>query len=344
MDGLSKALAGIPPQNVITRTERPSGNQPHKEPMQIRIEDIEGGIQVKQFKFAVGSTFRVRELDGTVNIKADLMEEAYKVLKDAGYADSEMIFDIGKQPKEYRNNNNLPDVEFKFDSAENLLNSIFDSFYRNIDYPENNYTKIIVTLNPPNYKPPIETPPAPPAIDEGRMKVGDILYPGKKNYGPVEEPAYDVTLSSRAGVPDVEWSMEGVEVELKTDEFRFDENFEVIKTNDIFAEIEAREEKFRKSKVIFELACSYNGNAFQKWIRDFKLATKYAATDRAKFQELADAAQKEYDEAMKPFYELNRKYAEDGDYEAYINSSLFDPYRKNVLGDEAEAKDEIQAK
>ncbi len=335
MDGLLNVLASIPPQNVITRTESPSGNQSHKEPMQVRIEDIEGGIKLQKNVVSFNSS-SVHQMDGTISTTMELSHEAYKLLYAAGYIDGEVTFDLGKKPAKYLNGEELPKFEYDWDSAEGLLNSIFDSMYRNTPDSENRYKKIVLHLYAPEPKAQVETPPAPPAIDEGRMKVGDKIYPGKKNYGPAEEPAYDVTLSSRAGVPNVEWSMEGVEVELKTDEFRFDADFEVIKTEDIFAEMEARDEEFKKSKVIFELSCSYMGNAFQKWIRDFKLATKYAATDRAKFEELADAAQKEYDDAMKPFYELNRKYAEDGDYEAYINSSLFDPYRKRVFGEETE--------
>lgn len=115
-------------------------------------------------------------------------------------------------------------------------------------------------------------------------------------------------------------------------DLELDNDFEVLIGKTSFAEMEARSErdykKVQATAMLLALSRSYEGAAFQKMRNEQKIAIeKYAINDREKFNEWFYGAKEEFDEAMEPYYELCRKYVEDGDLEAFLGSSLFDLYR-----------------
>ncbi len=119
----------------------------------------------------------------------------------------------------------------------------------------------------------------------------------------------------------------GLNPVVSLDDLRLDEDFEVIKTEDFFVEMEKRKEKVELDTKIMHIVGGYMGDAFQKMFQKQLAAVQYALTDRVKFNELMHGSMTEYEETMKPLYELNNKYAEDHDLEAFLGSSLFDLYR-----------------
>lgn len=77
-----------------------------------------------------------------------------------------------------------------------------------------------------------------------------------------------------------------------------------------------------------ELKGKYIGASFKEMRRKFDIATKYAASNRSKFNTLVNEAKEEFSQKIGLLNELIDKFLENGDRDAFINSSLFDGFRK----------------
>ena len=125
--------------------------------LEIKFEQTGPGLQM--FPIAAGVTsYQAPGNDGVVHIEASLTPEATQLFREAGYTDDTLVFNMGRRPAKYKNPDHLPPVEYKWDSADKLLDGIFDYYYRdgNLDAYANTYKSIQLTLYPSKEAPKVK--------------------------------------------------------------------------------------------------------------------------------------------------------------------------------------------
>ncbi len=162
---------------------------------EIKIEEIENGIKLQKVPMYPNSTSR--DLDGVVRIEATLSHEAYALMQEAGYTGEKFVFDLGKAPEKYKNEATLPPVEYKWDTAKNMLDSIFDYYYRGMN-DIGGYKKIEITLLAPTG--PMPQAPKPPVSGpkKNALEVGMVfdLTKGPIYYNKTQD--YEVEIYKNA--------------------------------------------------------------------------------------------------------------------------------------------------